>query len=200
LGTNREQLLESDRLRVRFWLAEDRYAHEIWLAVAGEWMAVLASVEGSPSEDWPASPPFQSLHCAELGTANQSALLVGMAGKSHWSASIELDPAGDCARFDIACRVRGATAPGLSSTYRTMPGVSARQAHEGKLEFNAPSLVKVNMSLQLSSPQESPRASFEIVEGKVRIVANDLAAIDSSRTVRWRYTLRGVDSRTAPDR
>lgn len=198
MGTNREQLLESDRLRVRFLFAEDRYAHEIWLAVRGEWIAVLASVEGSPSEDWPASPPFQSLHFEQLGTANQSALLVGMAGKSHWSASIERDPAGDCARFDIACRVRGATAPGLSSTYRTMSGVSARRPHDDKLEFNAPSLV--NMSLQLSSPQESPRASFEIVEGKVRIVADDPAETDSSRTVRWRYTLRAVDGPAASGR
>jgi hypothetical protein len=198
LGTNREQLLESDRLRVRFRFCEDRYAHEVWLAVGGEWIAVLASAEGSPSEDWPASPPFQSLHFERLGMANQSALLVGMAGKSHWSASIELDPAGNRARFDIACRVRGAVKPMLASTYRTMPGFSSCQTHDGKIEFSGSSLG--NVSLELSSADESQRASLELVEAGARIVVDDLGETDSSRTVRWRYGLRIVDGPTASER
>ena len=198
LGTNRDQLLESDRLRVRFWFCEDRYAHEVWLAVGGEWIAVLASVEGSPSEDWPASPPLQSLHFERLGMANQSALLVGMAGKSHWSASIELDPTGNCARFDIACRVRGAIKQVLASTYRAMPGVSALQERDGKVAFNT--TLPANVSLELASPDAPPRTSIEVVEGEVRIVADDPAESDLSRTVRWRYTLRAIDGPTAPDR
>lgn len=198
MGTNRDQLLESDRLRVRFWFCEDRYAHEVWLAVGGSWIVVLASVEGSPSEDWPASPPLQSLHFERLGMANQSALLVGMAGKSHWSASIELDPTGNCARFDIACRVRGAIKPMLASTYRAMPGVSVLKTKDGKIEFRA--MPQGNVSLELSSHDEPPRTSIELVEGKTRIFAGDPAESDLSRTVRWRYTLRAIDGPTAPDR
>lgn len=198
MGTNRDQLLESDRLRVRFWFWKDRYAHQVWLAAGDEWIAVLASVEGSPSEDWPASPPLQSLHFEHLGMANQSALLVGMAGKSHWSASIELDPAGNYARFDIACRVRGAVRPMLGSTYRAMPSVSVLKTRDGKIEFRATPQGKV--SLELSLPEEPPRASCELVEGVARVVVHDPVDSDSSHTVRWRYALRVIDGPIAPDR
>ena len=84
---------------------------------------LLASVEGTAAEPWPASPPFQQAHLESRPGGRQVVLLVGMAGSSHWSASVEIDPASDAALFDVACRMHG-RADWLGSRYR----VSGRQA------------------------------------------------------------------------
>jgi hypothetical protein len=194
LGTNRDQILESDRLRVRFRFCEDRYAHEVWVNAGGNWIAVLASVEGTPLEDWPASPPLQSLHFERLGTRGQTALLVGMAGKNHWSASIELDPASSHARFDVACRLRAPIARLLASTYRAAPGVTMSEARDGSIAFNASSAL-----LQVSTDDPAV-ARVERVAGGGRIVVDSDIDGDSPRTLRWRYTLRAIGPPSTAER
>ena len=78
---------------------------------------ILESVEGTPNQNWPPSPPLQELHLESRPDGKQLALLVGMAGNSHWSMSVEFDPAAGKALFDVACRVK--REPGkLASTYR----------------------------------------------------------------------------------
>ena len=105
----------ADRLRVRVCVARGiAYAHEIWLGRASDdWMARarLAS-KGSPQRGLARQPAaaIAALRATRAG-APQSALLVGMAGKSHWSVSVELDPAPAGVHFDVACRVRGASRP-----------------------------------------------------------------------------------------
>ena len=79
--------------------------------------------EGSADEAWPASPPLQQLSVETTSNSERTvALLVGMAGTAHWSASIE--PLADrrAFRFDIACRLSG---PGefFGTTYRAMASV-----------------------------------------------------------------------------
>ena len=93
--------------RIVFARVGDRIAHRVELADAGAeggWRGVAASIEGTSDEEWPVSPPFQELHVEERGAEGRVALLVGRAGGSHWSASIEFDGEGAEARFDIACR------------------------------------------------------------------------------------------------
>ena len=43
-------------------------------------------------------------------------LLVGMSGKEHWSASVEIDASGQTLTFDVACRT-SAAGIALRSTY-----------------------------------------------------------------------------------
>jgi len=92
-------------LRVEFnWLG-DRYSHLISAVhPSGEIRPLLDSIEGAPTDNWPPSPPLQSLSIETLPDGRRVALLVGMAGGSHWSASIE--PAFERAglNFDLACR------------------------------------------------------------------------------------------------
>lgn len=130
--------LESGRLRMDFHRTGDRLAHRIWLksgpatAAAGpsdplEETLLLESLEGTNSEDWPASPPWQQLDWHSLPGRGQAALLVGLAGRSHWSASIEPVKCGWV--LDIACRVKSAPqgcrlATRLGSSYRL---VAARE-------------------------------------------------------------------------
>jgi len=139
--------LQCGQLAVQFTRADDRYGHRIELLLGGRPTPLLESVEGSPEDDWPPSPPLQQLHTesreatypTRLGsshagplperegvrTAQTVALLVGMAGRSHWSLGVET-VAGtkeSGMQFDVACRLRSA-AGRLASRYRVL--VSAR--------------------------------------------------------------------------
>lgn len=101
----------------------DRWTHEVRCRGA----TVCASVEGAWSAAgdprWPASPALQEVTAAPPG-ARPALLAVGHAGRSHFSASVAVDPeAADSLVFEIACRV--VEPPGwLGSTYR-MPGTAA---------------------------------------------------------------------------
>jgi hypothetical protein len=101
-----EQVLEGGGLRIVFHRRGDRYGHTIEAIADGRVRAVLKSIEGDAAEPWPASPPFQQLHFEERPGGKRVALLVGMAGTSHWSASVEFDPLEGVAVFDVACRMR----------------------------------------------------------------------------------------------
>ena len=113
-----------DTLWVEFYKLADRYQHAILLRRGGapqEALEVLRSAEGDASEAWPPSPPLQSLSIETLGDGRHVALLVGMAGRGHWSASIEPDAERTGLIFDIACR--SAVRPErLLSCYEVGPG------------------------------------------------------------------------------
>lgn len=96
--------LATKNLRVVFTRQRDRVSHTIELFDSGaqSWTRILESIEGKPDEAWPASPPLQQLHIEQRGS-NAVALMVGMAGAGHWSASIETLADGRV-RFDLACR------------------------------------------------------------------------------------------------
>lgn len=107
--------MEAAGIRIEFTRREDRYAHRIMAIDVGAFVPLLESVEGEANDDWPLSPPWQEVHCEPRTGGVQVALTVGKAGKSHWSASFELDPAGSLT-VDVACRT--ATAPiRLGSAY-----------------------------------------------------------------------------------
>lgn len=107
-------------LCIEFVRRNDRYGHAVSVVDSDcHARAVLESVEGSAPDEWPASPPLQSLSIEELAPGRHAALLVGMAGRSHWSASIEAVPGEAAFVFDIACRTSGGNAE-LGSLYRAV--------------------------------------------------------------------------------
>lgn len=121
--THSLDVLAAGDLQVRFVQRGDRIAHEIWLArTSGDWMLMLSSVEGTADEWWPPSPPLQSYHC-EPRPAGPIGLLVGMAGKSHWSASVETKLAEHAVGFELAVRVRTAEDLWVGSSYELGAGV-----------------------------------------------------------------------------
>jgi hypothetical protein len=92
-------------LRLEFRWLGDRYGHFIsQIGPTKDAELILESIEGAPPVAWPPSPPFQSLTLQNLANGASAALLVGMAGRSHWSASIEAVPNRAELLFDIACR------------------------------------------------------------------------------------------------
>jgi hypothetical protein len=167
VNENRDHLLEAAGLRVRFFWHGDRFAHDVWIHDAGQWICALQSVEGSPEDDWPPSPPFQSLNIEPRNDDRFVALLVGMAGKSHWSASAAIDLLLPCVHFDVACRVPAACAPRLSSAYRTARG----------------GLLEIEPVIELGPTHVE--SCGEIV--RVSVPLSPHAAV---RTIRWGYRLR----------
>jgi hypothetical protein len=170
VNTNREQLLETAGLRVRFCWRGDRYAHEIWLPHGADWICALSSVEGSPQDDWPASPPLQSLEVDQREDGRTVALLVGMAGNSHWSASAQIDPELPGVRFDVACRVRDGQAGPLGSAY---------QANADCFPDDA---------LEIEPGHPFAPAHLEREGGLIKIVVAASSGA-AARTIRWRYRL-----------
>ncbi len=174
-SATQERFLEAEDLRVRFYWHLDRYAHEVSRRIDGNWQPLLTSVEGSPADDWPASPPFQSLHIEQRDDGRTLALLVGMAGKSHWSASIEIEAGqqqpSPCVSFDVACRVHDCPPGPLGSAYRRVDATAGSDA---------------GLSVELTH-RYGP-ATLEDVAGGSRVVAQPNADA-GPQTIRWDYRL-----------
>ncbi len=166
---------------MRFHRREDRFAHEVWVADRGAWVQGFASREGSPLDDWPTSPPFQSLNVEIRAGERPVALLVGMAGHSHWSASIELDPAAACVTFDVACRTRQRGS--LGSCYRTLLPLAELQAR--RAAFASGDALAPTLELELC--EQIGLARLELAGELTRIRAMPSSAIVAAQTIRWGY-------------
>jgi hypothetical protein len=117
--------LSAGRTVVVFIWHADRWRH----VVSVDGMPLAASMEDTTDGRdgmWPASPPLVELSTIETSTG-LAILAVGLAGRSHYSASIAPHPAEpDTLLFDIACRIKEPPA-WLGSTYE-MAGESVRVA------------------------------------------------------------------------
>ena len=182
VSSHREQQIEAGGLRVRFAFQGDRFAHAIKVARGAQWVEFISSIEGTPLDLWPPSPPLQSLHLEARPPERQLALLVGMAGKSHWSVSVELDPAG-WVSFDIACRVRSEESIHLGNEYQ--PLQPALETSDSCLVFANP-IGQGRMALEILESCGPARLRFD--DGHLRIEPADMAG-QSPRTVRWGYRI-----------
>ena len=178
------QQLEGGGLRVRFAFHDDRYAHEIALADGSQWIPVLSSVEGSPEDEWPASPPLQSLHLESRPENRQLALLVGMAGHSHWSMSVELDPAAARVTFDIACRARGGPLGHLGSRYQALHPLAEQGPRRAICIPTATAAMRLGIEICASIGD----ARLESQADAIHLIAEPPAS-GQPRTVRWGYAV-----------
>lgn len=109
--------LANGRAELAFAWHGDRWRHSV--AVAGR--TVAESVEDGPAERWPASPPLVDLSAATIA-GRPTLVAIGLAGRSHFSASIAPHPTRpDTFLFEIASRIYE-PASWLGSTYATGPG------------------------------------------------------------------------------
>ena len=177
-----EQTIEGAGLRVVFRRLADRYAHRVESIGPGGVLALAESIEGSPDELWPASPPLQELHFEHRSDDRQLAFLVGRAGANHWSLSIELDAAAGKITFDAACRVHSAPER-LGSSYRLL-------AHEVGPAISGASLIGWAGGCELKSERIEGEAACQIIR-----CPNELQLLPASvsppwpLTVRWRYAV-----------
>ncbi|MEZ6069226.1 MAG: hypothetical protein R3C10_02920 [Pirellulales bacterium] len=180
--------LSAGGMRVDFSRAGDRYAHAIYLVDGDAEICVLESVEGDSSDVWPPSPPLQALEFEKWTDGGRLALLVGMAGRNHWSVSAELDPQLDQVVCDVACRLQeDPSEPGnLRSSYRV----------HGTMELDASNhLVLVHVpeggcELRVE-PVEAAPVDFAIA-GDHLVLSPRPEGNGLPRTARWKYVIRRV--------
>jgi hypothetical protein len=117
-------LLTIEGGEVRFEWQGDRWAHAVRFdaAAGGPMPGIWHSIEGpgdtSGDDRWPASPVLAELH-SHPAAGRVAVMGLGLAGRSHFSASVGPDPQSPGAlRFEIAARINEAPVQ-LGSTYRS---------------------------------------------------------------------------------
>jgi hypothetical protein len=165
------ELREAPRVRLRFFWRGDRYAHRLELADWPEGDVGLESLEGDAGDAWPPSPALQQLSVQQGDGGQPCALLLGMAGKSHWSMSVEARAS--TLWFDVACRLQQQP-DRLGSSYRV---VEQTPFQIGDIPF------------VLESEPDEGTLVYDDREGRVAILPPQLTK-DLPTTVRWRYRLR----------
>jgi hypothetical protein len=175
---------------VAFFRQEDRYAHRIdWLDAAAVHPGLI-SQEGGAEEHWPPSPPLQHLRCEEPAPGRRILLLVGMAGRTHWSLSVEADERSASLLFDVACRVVNPP-HWVGSTYR-VPGTCALAA-DGLARFGSAS----GAGLLTVEPLDSqPPPALTIGADRLHLAVRG-SGVAVPATLRWKYRIAyRADSRT----
>ncbi len=167
-------------LRAEFSWCGDRFGHRLTWVEAGRERTLLESIEGRSEDRWPPSPALQQLSFHGSGT-DRVALLVGMAGKSHYSLSVEPCPAERGIVFDVACRLNE-PAELLVSSYLAAgfespaPGTAVRA-------FGS---TRCTVTLDSSLPPSSQSLNLK----QQQLSIGPLAGRSSGReTARWKYRL-----------
>ena len=196
-------------VRVVFERKADRYAHEIQCFLGHNTTSLLCSLEGGADRRWPESPPLQQLSIEERGDGSRLALLVGMAGQSHWSASVHAEIERPRVEFDIACLARESPT-WLGSSYRLER--ASRAADPSHASLVVP--LQTAAVEQATTPRVPDASSPAVLHGRLPVYASlvteDLVGESSSQltvsqglacvtcsvesssfpnTFRWKYAL-----------
>ncbi len=132
-------------VRVEFQKTGDRFAHTILAVQNGKVTPLLTSIEGTPDDVAPPSPPF-----AELHQQGEIVFLSGATTLGHWSMSVEV--ADGRLLFDVACRLKKKP---------EWLGVTYSVAEEGYLlEPDSPAQVTLQQGKQLVTPSMSAIPDF----------------------------------------
>jgi hypothetical protein len=174
-----------DGLRVTFFWRVDRYAHRIERVESGSSVPLLESIEGTELDRWPPSPPLQQLSLEKLPDGRAVALLVGMAGASHWSLTAEREPNELSILFDIACRVKEGDAV-LGSEYRALV---RHDLSGGSVLLYRPGGTGTPAVVESMPADESGLLSRMETDARGLRLHVD-GTISSSQTVRWKYRVK----------
>jgi hypothetical protein len=177
-----EMETSSGPLVTRCHAVGDRTGHSVWWRES-ETDMILLSLEGTSDQAWPCSPPLQEIVAENVAAGKRPALLgVGMAGKAHWSATIEGDAFTEAIAFDIACRT--ATVPALlGSAYLIGEAWTASQSDQSLIleHQDGRSVVLESIGscgLAWSGRNVALKPLFDVDEHQ------------RGKTYRWRYFLR----------
>lgn len=179
-------------LRVDFDRAVDRWRHRISLIMPEGTGVVspvllLESVEGTSEHDWPVSPPLQGISVETRPKKLPVALLVGVSGDGHWSASVEQLAAERTLRFDIACRAKSRP-ESLGSRYRLAPRTALQRfdAEARAVSFTA---AGQTFELRAETGHDSSPPMLRLHDSELQIHFGEPVS-DAATTYRWIYTLR----------
>jgi hypothetical protein len=167
-------LTASAELRAVFDHRIDRWGHRIETRREDQWIAAFSSIEGDSPDDWPPSPAFQHIHVQSVAVHGPTALLVGKAGSTHWSAAVEADREAGVLRFDIACRLN-CEPEHLGSTYSLFDVA------------NQPALSQLRV--EIATFNDAIQRTLDTSDKNVSIRVSSVA-VPKSSTVRWKYIVR----------
>ncbi len=185
---------DGNGLRVVFYLNNDRWAHTVKIISGSQEFQAIESIEGSDADEWPPSPPLQewNQHAGEVGAA---LLLLGMAGRCHWSLSVEADPHDGALIFDAACRTTGVPVF-LGSSYRCagrclsvgpqVMDVDSEQEND-IAQGNDIAPRKLHLAMQPIGERAVP-----LVTGTDSLLTINAGDALAGRTVRWKYRLHAL--------
>ena len=166
-------------LRLNLSWDRDRFSQQIFVVTNGQAELILQSVDRDDQEAWPPSPPLQQL-LVEDRASGPVALMVGMAGTSHWSASIEQRVGSNGFRFDVACRISSQPLR-LGSSYRASQWAGSVANQHLVLGSG-----KANVLISTQDNGPAAAARLEIVDAKTIWVGSTRATAPPS-TIRWMY-------------
>jgi len=178
MTTRSTLILEAAGFHLTLLPCGDRLAHTVGLVLPQRVVPLLASLEGSPDDEWPPSPPLTTVETLPGSSHAQALLLLGMAGRSHWSASIRISEPNRSIELEVACRIKEQPA-WLGSSYRTMvAGEMTGHVAQLKVEDQTVGIAAVGASVHVTR------------EGLKIAVAPPVGPFP--QTVRWNYSVRHV--------
>jgi hypothetical protein len=180
-------------IRLGFQRVFDRWAHGWYSLDPDQPVAWMQSVEGTPDQDWPPSPPLQELNQLQLEPGN-SVLGVGMAGHSHWSASYSIEQAPDgstSVKSDLACLQKKpitapATASSLGSTYEFSQNCVIQSDHETRIELVIPN----SQRIVLEAMEDDNCATVFRVQGRTLSVVPRRISPSPVQASRWAFLVK----------
>jgi hypothetical protein len=100
----------------------DRWHHRVSIRIHGEWIPLLTSAEGAPTDDVPPSPPLQDLRFEKLADTIFEFQLLGQSGKGVYSAAVRFDGGAGTIDFDLCARGRSKDSPLCTASRYFLPG------------------------------------------------------------------------------
>ena len=173
-------------LRATMEWTGDRFCHYIDWVAGDKTFRLLDSVEGDDKTEWPPSPAVQQLSVERRTQMRSVGLLVGMAGSSHWSISVENDPPQRLLIFDVACRVAGDPGP-LGSQYKSRVPIKIIDPIEKIAEC---SVAGRKCYIQIESTGRGEVDQLDVKGLDVNITPTEDPE-SWPATVRWKYRIRG---------
>ena len=159
----------------------DRWSHQIFLIDGDQENVLLTSIEGDGEQTWPASAPLQDISHHDL-PGGEAILGVGMAGKSHWSASVSVQQ--DTAIFfDMACLVKEPNAV-VGSQYAVADGVEIESTDENILLKVGSNMIEI-APLRKDAQQTSLSFDTNTVAIKPSVNLNN-----ATGSIRWCFHIR----------
>lgn len=161
----------------------DRFHHSVCWLDRRQSISLLTSIEGTDEEIWPPSPPLRALTVEQRG-ATTVGLLVGMAGKSHWSLSVEADQQHGLIRFDVACRMT--TPPRLLGSRYNLTRMSCARFNGRQLIFPCG-----EEAANVCLPIDDNDVQLDLDNAQPRLtISPRVNVLSLPATVRWRYELQ----------